>query len=69
MLCAMLCGHKPGGVFMGKQSGVYQYLIVAVLALGFSSNFLFTYEVNGTNITYLSMNIAFKVLGLLVPAF
>lgn len=54
---------------MEKRETIYQYLIVATLAFGFSSNFLFLYESNATDAVSLTIRLVCKVLAMLLPAF
>lgn len=53
---------------MGERGGMYGYLLVLVLALGFSSNFLFLPDPNATDVASTSVRIVFKILALVLPA-
>ena len=53
---------------MGERTGLYNYLLVVVLALGFASNFLLLPDPYATSASYASVRIVFKVLAFLLPA-
>lgn len=53
---------------MKERGGLYNYLLVAVLALGFSSNFLLFPDPHATDVAFAAVRIVFKILAFLLPA-
>ena len=46
---------------MKERGGLYNYLLVAVLALGFSSNFLLFPDPHATDVAFAAVRIVFKI--------